>query len=324
MMNKLTDKNVPGVKFIKKYSGTFLTLILLSAVLAFATDKYLTASNLLSVLRQVSADAIIAFGMTYVLICGSIDLSVGSVCAFSGCVLVILLQNQVPFLLAVLISVLLGAIVGAVNGVLIAKLSIPPFIVTLATQFTVSGLAYLITNNMPIRVDNDTFFNFGNGSTGGIPNAIYYMVIIAVVTGIVLAFTKLGRWIYATGGNAEAAGHSGINTKRVIIIAHIICGLLAAFAGCVWASRVYSGQPTIGSGYEGNAIAAAVLGGTSFSGGVGTILGTILGALIIGIISNGLNLLQASYAWQLIVKGLVIILSVYIDVMRKKKVLRRS
>ncbi len=321
MKNATTN---PVLKFLKKYSGTILTLILLSIALTIATPKYLTGSNMLNILRQVACNAIIAFGMTYVLICGSIDLSVGSVCALSGCVLVILLQQGMNFILALVISVLLGVIVGIINGELIARLNIPAFIVTLASQFTVSGFAYLITNNMPIRVNSDPLFDFGNGKWLGIPTPIYYFVIIAIVVGVILARTRFGRWVYATGGNMEAAVHSGIDTKRVIIISHIICGLLAAFAGCVWASRVYSGQPTIGSGYEGDAISAAVLGGTSFSGGVGTIFGTVLGSLVIGVISNGLNLLQASYAWQLIVKGLVIIISVYIDVMRKKKILKRS
>lgn len=323
-MKRLDNVHNPAIKFLAKYSGTILTLVLLSVILSIATENYFTAGNMLSVLRQVSSNAIIAFGMTYVLICGSIDLSVGSVCALSSCVLVILLQNGVNFALALLISVLLGAVVGVINGVLIAKFTIPPFIVTLATQFTVSGFAYLITDNMPIRVDSDPLFNFGNGKWFGIPTAIYYMVIIAVIVGVILAYTRFGRWVYATGGNPEAAVHSGIDTKKVIIISHVICGLLAAFAGCVWASRVYSGQPTLGDGYEGDAISAAVLGGTSFSGGVGTIFGAALGSLIIGIISNGLNLMQASYAWQLIVKGLVIIISVYIDVMRKKRAMKRS
>ncbi len=277
--------NNPFLKFLKKYAGTIITLILLSVALSIATPKYFTGSNLMNVLRQVSCNAIIAFGMTYVLICGSIDLSVGSVCALSGCVLVILLQNGVSFGVALAISILLGAVVGIINGELIARLNIPAFIVTLASQFTVSGFAYLITNNMPIRVDSDTLFEFGNGKWLGIPTPVYFFVIIAIVVGVVLARTKFGRWVYATGGNMEAAIHSGINTKRVIIISHIICGLLAAFAGCVWASRVYSGQPTIGSGYEGDAISAAVLGGTSFSGGVGTIFGTVLGSLVIGVIA---------------------------------------
>lgn len=321
-MNKISRTNIPAWKVLKKYSGTLLTLVLLSVVLSIATDSYLQSSNMINILRQVSCNAIISFGMTYLLICGSIDLSVGSVCALSGVTLITLVKNGCNFYLALLCALLTGLLSGLVNGLLVAKLKVPAFIATLATQFGIRGFAYLISNNSPVRVDSDAVFYFGNGSLFGIPNTIYYLVIIAVITGIILSKTRFGRQMYATGGNEEAAIHSGINTKKVIIAAHVICSLLAAFVGVIWASRVYSGQPTLGSGFEGDAIAAAVLGGTSFSGGVGTIAGTVLGALIIGVIDNGLNLMQASYAWQLIVKGLVIAFSVYIDIMRKKRSMR--
>ena len=304
----------------KRYSGILIGLTLLCVFLSFFSPAFLRMTNILNVLRQVSVNAIIAFGMTFaILICG-IDLSVGSILAISGTIAAgLITRNEIPVPLAILGGLATGTFIGFLNGSIIASTGMPPFIVTLAAMQIARGLAYVYTGGMPIRTLNEGYNFIGTGYLGPIPLPIIYMLVMFVATGILLNKTKFGRHVYAVGGNKDAAIFSGIKVKRVEVIVYTLIGFLSAFAGVVLSARMYSGQPTVGDGFELDAIAAVVLGGTSFSGGVGHIGGTLLGALIIGILNNGLNLLGINSFWQLVVKGLVILLAVYVDILKKKK-----
>lgn len=304
----------------KRYAGILIGLVLLCIFLGFFSPAFLRMTNILNVLRQVSVNAIIAFGMTFaILICG-IDLSVGSILAISGTIAAgLITRNELPVPLAVLGGLATGTFIGFLNGSIIASTGMPPFIVTLAAMQIARGLAYVYTGGMPIRTLNESYNFIGTGYLGPIPLPIIYMLVLFIATGILLNKTRFGRHVYAVGGNKDAAIFSGIKVKRVEIIVYTLIGFLSAFTGVVLSARMYSGQPTVGIGFELDAIAAVVLGGTSFTGGVGHIGGTLLGALIIGILNNGLNLLNINSFWQLVVKGLVILLAVYVDILKKKK-----
>ena len=224
-----------------------------------------------------------------------------------------------PLILAVTCGLLVGLAVGGFNGFVVSTTTIPPFIVTLATMNIARGAAYVYTGGQPIRVMSDSFNFMGAGYLGDIPMPIIYLVIIVIISLFIMDKSKLGRHIYAVGGNHKAALFSGIKTKRVTFFAYIFSGLMSAIAGIVLASRMFSGQPTAGQGAEMDAIAAVVLGGTSMSGGSGKIGGTVIGALVIGVLSNGLNLMGINSFWQYIVKGIVILIAVYVDYFKKNK-----
>lgn len=321
--NKMSLKQNPLFKFIKRNAGILIGLLVLCVILSFASDKFLNAENFITVLRQICINLLLAYGMTFVLIIGGIDLTVGSVVAMSGVLTVMLLDGNVPFALALLLGVLLGTVIGTINGATIAFTGMPPFIVTLSIQLIVRGLSYIISNGRSVSISdpasNEMFKTIGNGYLFNIPVPIYIVFVITLIVSVLLYWTKFGRRMYAVGGNEVAANYTGISIRKVKIIVYAISGTLAAVAGIVLASRMYSGQPTAGQNYESDAIAAAVLGGTSFSGGVGTIGGTVIGALVIGVLSNGLNLLQVDYYWQQVVKGLVILFAVGFDMAKKKK-----
>lgn len=305
--------------YFKRNLGILAGLFLMSLALTIVTPSFLRYNNIVNVLRQVSSNGILAFGMTFAIIIGGIDLSVGSVLALGGTLAAgLIVNNGIPVPAAVAIGCILGAGVGFFNGFVIARTGIPPFIVTLATMQISRGAAYVYTNGEPIRTTDPAFIAIGTGSLGPVPLPVIYMLIIFVVLVVLLNSTRFGRYVYALGGNRDAAVYSGINIKMVIVVVHTIIGLLAAFAGVVLCSRMYSGQPTIGNGFEMDAIAAVVLGGTSMSGGVGTLGGTFIGMLIIGVLNNGLNLMNINSFWQLILKGCVILLAVYIDVLKRK------
>jgi len=307
-----------AMEFLKMYMGVLIGLGGLFVFLSITTNTFLTPDNLLVVLRQVSINAMLAFGMTYVILMGDIDLSVGMVMAFSGIITTVsLMRGDVPLPLAVALGLGGGALVGAVNGLIVSKLRLPSFIVTLSLSYIAKGFAYIISDGMPISVDNPNFHAIGNGFLGPIPYPVIYMFVVFIVLSFVLYKLKFGRKVYAIGGNVEAAKYSGINVPQVKIISFIVLGMLAALGGIVQCARLFSGQPTIGVNAELDAIAAVILGGTSFSGGVGTLFGSFIGALLIGFINNGLNLLGVSSFWQNVAKGGVILLAVYIDVIRK-------
>jgi ribose transport system permease protein len=298
--------------------STIVILVLMSVVLSVLTPNFLEVNNLLNVLKQISIIAILAAGMTFVILTGGIDLSVGSTVALSGVISVMLSQQGVNAIIAMAAGVAVGVAAGFVNGYLTAKVKLPAFIVTLGSFTYIRGLAYVISAGYPIVLTDPLFKFFGAGGIVGIPTPIFIMAFIYVITFFVLKYTMFGRHVYAIGGNEEAASLTGIKVGATLIKVYVISGLLSGLAGVVLAGRLYSGQPTAGVGFELDAIAAVILGGTSFTGGVGKIQGTIIGALIMGVLSNGLTLLDVSYYWQLVIKGAVIILAVLLDRLRSK------
>lgn len=293
--------------------GLPLALLLLVAVLSLLSPAFLTVSNLLNVLRQVSINAILALGMTVVIVKGGIDLSVGSLVALCGAVAAGLAVGGMPGSLAMALALLLGVVLGALQGALVAYPRLPPFIVTLAGLTVFRGLTLVYTDGRPITGLPEPFSHLGNGDLLGVPVPIWLMFAFASLTHILLRFTALGRALYAVGGNEEAARLSGVPVPRVKVLAYAYSGLAAGLAALILTGRLNSAQPTAGTGFELDAIAAAVLGGTSLSGGRGSAWGTLLGALIIGVLNNGLNLLNVSAFYQLIVKGLVILLALLGD-----------
>lgn len=297
--------------------GPFLGLLLLCIVLTFMSDRFLTVDNLLNVTRQVSINAVISVGMTLVILTGGIDLSVGSILAFAGSITAGLLAGGQAIVPAILIGSIAGAVIGLVNGLLITKADIPPFIATLGTMTAARGFTLVYTDGRPITGMEEAFRFLGGGYIAGIPVPVIIMLLIFIIAHIALTKTRFGRYIYAIGGNEEVARLSGINTKKVLMAIYTIAGLLAGFSGIIMASRLNSAQPTAGTGFELDAIAAVVLGGTSLSGGVGNVGGTLIGAMIIGVLDNGLNLLNVSSFYQQVAKGIVILLAVYVDKKRK-------
>lgn len=311
------------VKYFKDNIGIIIALFAMCIFLViFPTTRttFLTPNNMFNILRQNASNLFLATGMTMVIILGGIELSVGSVIALSGCVAAGCVVNLgLPEIVGFLAAILVGAIVGMFNGLVICKTDIPPFIVTLASMNIAKGIALVYTQGAPIRCMTDAFKFPGAGYVGPVPTPVILMVIVFVIAALMINRTQLGRHIYAVGGNAQAAKFSGINVSKVKFIVYTYTGIMAGIAGVVVASRLYSGQPTAGDGAEMDAIAAVVVGGTSMSGGSGRIGGTLIGVLIIGVLNNGLNLMGVDSNWQYIVKGLVILLAVYVDFIRNKK-----
>ena len=301
---------------------TVIALIILMAVITIINSNFLTANNLLNLLLQVTSNALIAFGMTFVILTGGIDLSVGSILALSSALTAGLLGSGMPVTLAILISLILGCILGMMNGLLISYGKLAPFIVTLATMTIFRGATLVYTNGNPITKGlSDTFlFQFlGQGYIVGIPFPVIIMFIVFIVLYVLLHKTAFGKSVYAIGGNEKAAYISGVKLNKVKIIIYSISGIMASISGLIITSRLSSAQPTAGASYEMDAIAAVVLGGTSLSGGKGRILGTLIGALIIGVLNNGLNIIGVSAFWQQVVKGVVILIAVLIDLFKVVK-----
>lgn len=311
------------VKYFKDNIGIIIALLAMFIFLTvFPTTRstFLTPKNMFNILRQNASNLFLATGMTMVIILGGIDLSVGSVIALSGvvaagCVVNFGLPEAVGFIAAIAV----GALVGLFNGFIICKTDIPPFIVTLASMNITKGIALVLTGGAPIRCMTDAFKFPGAGYVGPVPTPVILMVVIFVIAALMINKTQLGRHIYAVGGNVQAAKFSGISVQKVKFIVYAYTGVMAGIAGVVIASRLYSGQPTAGDGAEMDAIASVVVGGTSMSGGSGRIGGTLIGVLIIGVLNNGLNLMGVDSNFQYIVKGLVILLAVYVDFLRNKK-----
>ncbi len=298
--------------------GPLIGLILLVVVITILNPSFLTMDNLLNVLRQVSISALIAFGMTFVILTGGIDLSVGSTLGLTGAVAASLLASGTDPIIAMGVALILGLLLGAVNGVIITKGKAAPFIATLATMTIYRGITLVYTEGRPISGlgDGAAFQMFGKGYFLGIPVPVVTMILAFIVLYFILHKTTFGRRVYAVGGNEEAAKLSGISPDRIKIAVYAITGLLAAVSALILTSRLNSAQPTAGQSYELDAIAAVVLGGTSLTGGKGWIFGTLVGALIIGVLNNGMNLIGVSSFFQQVVKGAVILLAVLID--RKK------
>lgn len=297
----------------------FLVLCVFLSVFPKTSGSFCTRQNIFNVLRQISTNLFLACGMTMVIILGGIDLSVGSIIALSGCISAgCVARYNLPLPIALLMGLLVGLLVGMFNGAVISKTTIPAFIVTLATMNIAKGLAYVYTGGSPVRVVTKEWQFLGAGYVGIFPTPVVILVIVLIITAIIMNKTKMGRHMYAVGGNQQAAEFSGIKVEKVKFFVHAFSGLMAGLAGIVLASRMYSGQPTAGDGAEMDAIAAVVVGGTSMAGGSGKIGGTIIGGLIIGVLNNGLNLLNVNSFWQYVVKGVVILLAVFLDYFRNK------
>ncbi len=308
-------------KFFFENTGILVALIVIFGILSFLSPVFLTQDNMFNVLRQVSTNAYLALGMTFVIITGGIDLSVGAMVALSGVFSVGLVSNAgFNPVIAIICGLLLGTGVGLFNGVVIAYTKMPAFIVTMAVMNICRGAGLVYTNGAPIRMDTETgFANLGVGYLGPVPLPVIFMVIFIVVLAIILNRTKFGTYVYAIGGNKEAAFYSGIEVKKVEVKVYMLAGFLSSFSGIILSARMFSGQPTVAEGFELDAIAACVLGGVSMSGGRGNISGTIIGVLIIGFINNGLTLLSVNSFVQLVIKGAVILIAVYIDILKKQK-----
>jgi ribose transport system permease protein len=299
---------------LQKY-GPFLALIAVCIGLALLSPNFLSVSNSFDVMRQVSINAVIAFGMTLTILLGGIDLSVGSILAVSSVLAAMTMKGGHGAGVAAGIALLAGAAMGSLNGVVIAKGNVAPFIATLGTMTLLRGAALVLSNGSPISgFPSQLFAMLGGGYVARlIPVPVVLMLAMFAVFWFVLTRTVFGRHVYATGGNAEAAKLSGVNTDRVQILVYTVSGAMAALAGVILTSRLDSAQPTAGVGYELDAITAVVLGGTSLAGGRGWIFGTLVGALLIGVLNNGLNLMGVSAFYQQVVKGSVILLAVLLD-----------
>lgn len=295
--------------------GPLLALIVLIIFVSILSPSFLSLTNLMNLMRQVSTNALIAFGMTFVIITGGIDLSVGSTLALSSAIMAGMIVNGIDPLIAMTVSLIAGFVLGAVNGFLITKGKLVPFIATLATMTIYRGATLVLTDGKPITGLDETFiFQFmGRGYFFGIPFPIVITLVVFALLFVLLHKMSFGRKTFAIGGNEKASFIAGVKSNKIKIFVYSISGVLASLAGIILTSRLNSAQPTAGESYEMDAIASVVLGGTSMSGGKGRIFGTLIGALIIGTLNNGLNLLGVSTFYQQIVKGIVIIIAVLID-----------
>jgi ribose/xylose/arabinose/galactoside ABC-type transport system permease subunit len=307
---------MPASNTITRFFATWglaIALLLICVALSCAHPGFLTVPNLLNVARQISINGILAVGVTLVLLTGGVDLSLGSVVALAGVVAATMAHpGDHPVAVPVLLGIATGALCGAANGAMVTRGLIPPFIATLGMMTAARGLALVISDGRPVSNLSTEFTRIG-GDVAGVPIPAIILAVTAVITAVILKNLRLGRHLYAVGGNPEAARAAGIRVGRVRMIAYSACGAMAGMAGVVLSARITTGQPNAGVGYELDAIAAVVIGGTSLSGGVGTIGGTILGAVLVGVINNGLDLMNVSSYYQAIIKGLIIVAAVWLD-----------
>lgn len=293
--------------------ATLTVLILMCVVFAVLSDRFLTVSNFQNVMRNAAPLIIASCGMTAVMIARGLDLSIGSVLAASTVLSASLAVAGVPLYAAFLLGILFGALVGLVNGVIIARLSVSPIIVTLGMLNIARGIAYLITPSaILVGLPRDWSF-VGTSKIAGLPVPLLIAVVVAIGFHVLLAYTTMGKRVYAIGGNEEAARLSGINVPNTLTVLYVLCGAMAALAGIVLASRVGAGDPNVGIGFELQVIAAVIIGGTSLSGGEGRIVGTVIGALIIAVLANGLNLAGVEPFWQWVAQGIVLIVAIIVD-----------
>jgi ribose transport system permease protein len=307
-----------------------IALLLMIIAMTFLSDNFATSDNCFNVMRQVSVNLCISVGMTLVILTGGIDLSVGSILALSGAVAAGMMKNGMvlegpgmyvgfTFWGCILVALLIGAVLGAFNGLLVTRFKLPPFVATLGMLTIARGLTMLYTNGFPITGLGKSFSFLGTGWLGGVPMPVWIALIVVLVFAFFMRKTQTGRYIFAIGGNEKASLLSGIKVNKVLMLVYMLAGVLSAVAGLLVTARLDSAQPNAGSGYELDAIAAVVIGGTSMSGGKGSIAGTVVGALIIGVLNNGLVLLDVSPFWQQVIKGFVIIGAVVLDKASSKK-----
>lgn len=306
------------IKNIRQY-GLVIVFGIICLIISLITPQFLTLSNWTIIITQVSINALLAFGVTFVIITGGIDLSLGSIVAVAGVTSAMLAHpDSYPVLIPISMGLLAGLLLGAFNGFIITKSKIAPFIVTLGTMTIGRGLALILSDGRPVSNLSDSFNYLGSGTILGIPVLILIFILVFAVCSIILNKTVLGRYIYAVGGNEQAARASGINIDRVKLSVYSISGLLAGLAGILLASRITTGQPNAGAGFELDAIAAVVIGGTSTTGGRGSMTGTLIGVLLIGVINNGLDLLNVTSYYQQVVMGIIIIGAVVLDSLNQK------
>lgn len=307
-----------------------IALMLMIVAMTILSDNFATKDNLFNVARQVSVNICISVGMTMVILTGGIDLSVGSILAFTGAVAAGLIKNGIEWqggnlfigftlLGVILVAIAAGIILGSFNGWMVTRFNVPPFVATLAMLTIARGFTMLYTKGFPITQLGDNFNYLGTGWLLGIPMPVWISVLVIILSSVFMSKTRTGRYIYAIGGNEKAALLSGVKVKKVKLLVYTMTGALSGIGGLLVTARLDSAQPNAGTGYELDSIAAVVIGGTSLSGGKGTIIGTVIGALIIGVLNNGLVLLNVSPFWQQVIKGLVILLAVIIDKIQKKE-----
>ena len=293
-------------------------LVLLWVILSVSTQSFASGNNISNLLRQGSMIAILAVGQTFVIITGGIDLSVGAVVGFATVIAAMLINAGVPVILAILITLLVGVVIGLFHGFGIVKMGLPPFIITLATLTSLRGIGLLMTNGNSISINNDAFQEFSRNSFVGVPNLFWMVILVGIPAYVFLHHSRWGRYLFSVGSNAEASRLSGVNVQRTIYMAYTLSGLCAAFVGVLLASRIGIGNPTQAEGWELQAIASSVIGGTSLFGAVGSVHGPLLGAFILATINNGANLLNVNAFWQRIVTGVLIIVIVYFDGLRRR------
>lgn len=317
-------------QFLGTY-GIYLVLVAMVFAMSFLSPVFLSQDNLLNIVRQVSVIGLISLGVTLVIISKGIDLSGGSTLALAAVMAASFGQSgdwaakmypdipELPVIVPIVVAMLVGTIVGWVNGALVAKTGIPAFIATLGTYVSVRGLALLYSDGRPVSTLTESYQYIGQGYILGIPLPVILFLLMALVTWVMLNQTKFGKNIYAIGGNIVAAEVSGVNVQRNLIKIYMYAGMLSGIAGLVLSARLNTGQPGMGVAYELDAIAATTIGGTSHAGGIGTIQGAVVGALILGVLNNGLNLMGVSAYWQQIIKGGIIVTAVIIDMRKNAK-----
>jgi ribose transport system permease protein len=305
--------------------GTLLSLTLVALLalmwlmLAFSTTSFWTFNNITNLLRQGAMIAILAIGETFVIITAGIDLSVGAVVGFASVIIALLLTNGFPIWMAIIITLAIGVGIGVFHAFGISRLGLPPFIMTLATLTALRGVGLLITNGATISITNDQFTGFSRGNFLGVPNLFWMVIVVAVPSYVFLHQSRFGRYLFAVGSNMEAARLSGVNTTRMLYIAYTLSSLCAAFVGILLAARIGIGNATQAEGWELQAIASSVIGGTSLFGAIGSVHGPLIGSFILTTINNGANLLNVNAFWQRIITGVLIIVIVYFDGLRRKK-----
>ncbi len=314
---EIEKKSASKVGHYLKQFGILPVMILICLLFYGLTENFGTADNLMNIMRQASINIVLACGMTFVILTAGIDLSVGSMLGVAAVMAMIVSESPMPGM-AIPAGLLTGVIMGSFNGSLVAYLKMPPFIVTLGTLTGLRGAAYLFADGTTIINNDLTFAWLGNEDFMGVPWLVIVALIVVAICWFILKKTILGLHIYAVGGNPQAARLSGIRVSRVLLFCYIVSGVCAALGGLMSASRLYSASGQLGISYELDAIAAVVLGGTSLMGGIGSVWGTLFGALIIAILNNGLTLMNVSFFWQLVVKGGVIIIAVLADQLRQK------
>jgi len=312
---------------VQKFMAFGVLILLIILFGALSGGKFIAVNNLLTVVLQITPYAILGFGLTFVLITGGTDLSAGSVVGFGGIICAKCITQGYGLFISIVVGIAAGALTGVINGLVITKMNVTPFIATLGTQFAFRGLTQLVGAGKPVSIQSlenkeiVSQFKFIGGGTvfGKIPFPAIIMLVLAIIMGIVLAKTGFGRRLYAVGSNEEAARLSGINVFKTKLLAYVLCGATSAMAGILLAARLASAQSNAGTGYELEGIAAAVIGGTSVMGGEGGILGTIIGAAVMGVLRNGLNLVKVDAFVQMVIIGAIIIIGVWYDTLRRKK-----